>query len=103
MGGFLVSGCTLISGDSGGPLFDLDGKVVGIHSSISESLSFNRDAPVNAAKADWDKLLEGKRWGKLPGPEPEPARQRNTGKAVLGAVFDPRSAYGAVLKSVQPK
>jgi serine protease Do len=103
MGGFLVSDCTLISGDSGGPLFDLDGKVVGIHSSISESLSFNRDAPVNAAKADWDKLIEGKRWGKLPGPQPGPPGQRDTGKPVLGAVFDPRSKHGAVLKEVQPK
>jgi len=74
MGGFLVSDCTLISGDSGGPLFDLDGKVVGIHSSISESLSFNRDAPVNAAKAGWDKMLEGKRWGKLPLERPGRAR-----------------------------
>lgn len=103
MGGFLVSDCTLISGDSGGPMFDLDGKVVGIHSSISESLSFNRDAPVNAAKADWDKLLEGKRWGKLPGPEPAQPGQRNTGKPVLGAVFAPQSASGAVLQAVQPK
>ncbi len=67
MGGFLVSDCTLVGGDSGGPLFDLEGKVVGIHSSISESLSFNRDAPVSAAKAGWEKMLEGKSWGKLPG------------------------------------
>ena len=70
MGGFLVSDCTLIGGDSGGPLFDLEGKVVGIHSSISESLSFNRDAPVNAAKASWDKMLEGKSWGSIPGDRP---------------------------------
>ena len=103
MGGFLVSDATLIGGDSGGPLFDLDGKVVGIHSSISESLSFNRDAPVNAAKNDWEKLIEGKRWGKPPGPEPGQRGQRNTGKAVLGAVFDPQGAEGAVLKEVQPK
>ena len=103
MGGFLVSDCTLIGGDSGGPLFDLDGKVVGIHSSISESLSFNRDAPVNAAKTDWEKLIEGKRWGKPPGPEPGQRGPRNTGRAVLGAVFDPQGADGAVLKEVQPK
>ena len=105
-GGFLVSDCTLISGDSGGPLFDLDGKVVGIHSSISESLSFNRDAPVNAAKASWDKLLEGKRWGNLPnqGPGPRGDRgQRDTNKAVLGAVLDPQHTDGALLKEVQPK
>ena len=30
------SDCTLVGGDSGGPLFDLDGKLVGIHSRIGE-------------------------------------------------------------------
>lgn len=103
MDGFLVSDCTLISGDSGGPLFDLDGKVVGIHSSISESLSFNRDAPVNAAKAAWDRMLEGKRWGKLPGARPGRPEQTNDTKAVLGAVFDAAEDDLPVLKEVQPK
>jgi len=98
MGGFLVSDCTLIGGDSGGPLFDLEGNVVGIHSSISESLSFNRDAPVNAAKSSWDKMLEGKTWGK---PPIQPGR-RTTGAAALGAVFDPTSS-DALLKEVQEK
>jgi serine protease Do len=99
MGGFLVSDCTLVGGDSGGPLFDLDGKVVGIHSSISESLSFNRDAPVNAAKVSWDKMLEGKSWGKVPG---DRTGRRSVGKAVLGAVFETASS-APVLKEVQPR
>ena len=102
MGGFLVSDCTLVGGDSGGPLFDLEGKVVGIHSSISESLSFNRDAPVNAARVSWEKMLEGKSWGNVPGEPPERRGQRNNTKAVLGAVFD-ASGSGAVLSEVQPK
>ena len=102
MGGFLVSDCTLVGGDSGGPLFDLEGKVVGIHSSISESLSFNRDAPVNAAKVSWEKMLEGKSWGKVPGERPGQRGKRGATKAVLGAVFD-TSTGTAVLKEVQPK
>jgi len=96
-GGFLVSDCTLVGGDSGGPLFDLDGKIVGIHSSISIDLSFNRDAPVNAAKKDWDKLLAGKRWGRLTG---ESAGDPN--RAVLGAVLDPESQDGVALVEVRP-
>ena len=102
MGGFLVSDCTLVGGDSGGPLFDLDGKVVGIHSSISESLSFNRDAPTSAAKADWDKLLEGKRWGTLGGPVAE-MFGKNRNRAVLGGVLDTESKDGVAVKEVQPK
>ena len=97
-GGFLVSDFTLIGGDSGGPLFDLEGKVVGIHSSISESLSYNRDAPVNAAKVSWEKMLEGKTWGK---PPTRPGEGR-TGAAVLGAVFD-AAAGSALVKEVQSR
>ena len=96
--GFLVSDCTLVGGDSGGPLFDLDGKVVGVHSSISESLTYNRHAPVNAAKADWQKLLDNQRWGRLSG-----ASSGDPRRAVLGAVLDPESKEGVGLKEVQPK
>jgi serine protease Do len=102
-GGFLVSDCTLIGGDSGGPLFDLEGKVVGIHSSISESLSYNRDAPVNAAKVSWEKMLKGERWGKVPGERRSPFGPKNTGKAVLGAVFETSGTGATALKEVLPK
>ncbi len=98
LGGFLVSDCTLVGGDSGGPMFDLDGRIVGIHSSISESLSFNRDAPVSAAKQDWGKLLAGERWGSLSG-EPRGDRKR----AVIGAVLDTTTKDGVTLKAVEPK
>lgn len=102
-GGFLVSDCTLVGGDSGGPLFDLEGKVVGIHSSISMDLSFNRDAPVNAAKADWDKLLAGERWGSLRGDADEDEQgPGNPRRAVLGAVLNSSSDDGVILMEVRP-
>ncbi|MCE9611828.1 MAG: S1C family serine protease [Chthoniobacter sp.] len=102
MGGFLVSDCTLTGGDSGGPLFDLEGKVVGIHSSIAETLTFNRDAPTSAIKAHWDQLLEGKRWGKPGGARAE-LKGRIRPRAVLGGVFDAESKEGVSVKEVQPK
>ena len=99
LGGFLVSDAALINGDSGGPLFDLDGKVVGVHSSISESLSFNRCAPVNAAKDDWSRLLAGERWGRLGGMgDPKDAT-----KAVLGGILDKTSTAGVALTKVYAK
>ena len=99
-GGFLMSDCTLVGGDSGGPLFDIDGRIVGVHSSISESLTFNRHAPVNAAKTDWQRLLlASERWGTLPGTAaPRAERQR----AVLGAVLDLTTKDGVALKEVPP-
>ncbi len=47
-------------GDSGGGLFDLDGKLVGIRSQIQESLSDNFDVPVNTYRQYWDSLNAGK-------------------------------------------
>lgn len=62
---FLISECTLIGGDSGGPLFDLEGKLVGIHSSIGPALKLNNHVPVNVFKEGWDRLLLGEQWGQM--------------------------------------
>lgn len=62
---FLISECTLIGGDSGGPLFDLDGKLIGIHSSIGALSRINNHVPVSVFKSDWQKLLSGQQWGML--------------------------------------
>lgn len=64
-GNFLTTDCTLIGGDSGGPLFDLDGKVVAINSSIGNSLRNNNHAGVDGFKDDWNRLMAGEVWGEL--------------------------------------
>lgn len=64
-GNFLTTDCTLIGGDSGGPLFDLDGKIVGIHSNIGEALINNNHAGIDGFREDWDRLLAGEGWGLL--------------------------------------
>ncbi|MCE9562999.1 MAG: S1C family serine protease [Planctomycetes bacterium] len=76
-GGFIVSNCTLVGGDSGGPLYDLDGKVIGIHSRIGLSLATNVHVPSDKFVVDWDKLIAGEVIGRAPKP---PA-------AVVGVVF----------------
>lgn len=73
----LRSNCTLVGGDSGGPLFDLNGNVVGIHSRISFSLSDNIHVPADSFKAEWDQLVKGEQVGR-------PVRTA----AVLGISFD---------------
>lgn len=63
---------TLVGGDSGGPLFDLQGRVVGIHSRISlESAVENMHITVDSFIRDWDRLSNGDVWGRLGGGEPE--------------------------------
>lgn len=55
--------CALVGGDSGGPLFDLDGKVIGIHSRIGSGLTFNIHVPVDTYRTTWDRLVKGEVWG----------------------------------------
>lgn len=61
----LVTDAVLIGGDSGGPLFNLKGEVIGIHSSIGDSVSENRHIPIDLFIADWQRLEEGQKWGTL--------------------------------------
>jgi len=62
-GRMIRTSCALVGGDSGGPLFDLDGKVVGIHSRIGESLSFNIHVPSDTYRSTWDRLVKSEVWG----------------------------------------
>ncbi len=64
-GNFLTTDCTLIGGDSGGPLFDLEGQLIGIHSSIGQSLSNNNHAGIDGFREDWERIQAGETWGAL--------------------------------------
>jgi serine protease Do len=68
----ITTDCTLVGGDSGGPLFDIQGRVIGINSRIGENYSTNMHVPVNAFHdgGAWDRMLKGDAWGHLPGQRP---------------------------------
>jgi len=81
---------TLVGGDSGGPLFDMDGKVIAIHSRISAPTSNNFHVPVESYRKTWDRLAAGEDWtdrqfniGSFAGfnAEPNPKGARVTGVA----------------------
>lgn len=59
----IQSDCTLVGGDSGGPLFDVDGRVIGINSRIGRPTSWNFHVPVSAYTQDWDRLVRSEEWG----------------------------------------
>ncbi len=78
---FHKSDCTVSGGDSGGPLFSLEGKLIGIHSNIGERLDENRHVPIGTFKDTWDKLEKGEDWGRLGKLMPELERfERNAPK-----------------------
>jgi serine protease Do len=49
--------CELVGGDSGGPLFDASGKVIGINSRIGEETDKNFHVPISAYTESWDRLV----------------------------------------------
>lgn len=57
----IITDTPIISGDSGGPLFDLNGRVVGIHSMITEGQRrmTSIHVPVNLAKAELAQMERG--------------------------------------------
>lgn len=67
-GGFsdpIRSTATVISGDSGGPLFDMAGDVIGIHSNISGGWANNHHVPLPSFIADWDILMASENVGEM--------------------------------------
>jgi serine protease Do len=66
----ITTDCTLVGGDSGGPLFDFEGKVIGINSRISGPISSNMHVPVNTFKETWDRMVKGDAWGHVLGNDP---------------------------------
>ena len=92
--GALFTSCPLIGGDSGGPLFDLEGRVIGIHSSIHGSVEMNRHVAIDTLRFDWEKLAKDQTWGKVS------FNSSNDSRPITGALFDRESRDGVVVKQV---
>ena len=60
---FIVSDCPLVGGDSGGPLFDMHGKVIGINSRIGDNIHSNVHVPVDTYQETWARLSNAEVWG----------------------------------------
>jgi S1-C subfamily serine protease len=68
--GAIVTDCALIGGDSGGPLFDMSGKLIAVHSRIGNDVAQNLHVPVDHYDESWDRLASRDAWGALPGFRP---------------------------------
>jgi len=58
---YVRTNCPIVGGDSGGPLFDLNGNVVGIHDKIGDTLAVehNIHLPIESYQLQWDRLVKG--------------------------------------------
>ncbi len=91
----LQSDCSLIGGDSGGPLFDLEGNLVGIHSRVGAKLPENMHVPTSEFLGKWDQLKGAEFLGTGPF-----AEKPEIGSAFLGVLVEARSAGGVVVEKV---
>jgi serine protease Do len=88
----VVTDCTIMPGDSGGPLLDLEGKVIGIHSRIGGALTANIHVPISAYQEGWERLANGEVWG----------RGVDAGGPYLGVIGDPEARAEAKLAQINP-
>jgi serine protease Do len=64
--GFVQSSCVMEPGDSGGPLFDLLGRVIGIHSGIEVPEDVNYEVPIDTYRKYWNALSKPENYTALP-------------------------------------
>lgn len=68
--GSIVTDCALIGGDSGGPLFDIGGRLIAIHSRIGNDVDENLHVPIDEYGKAWSRMQKGESWGYLEGFRP---------------------------------
>ena len=92
------SDCMLIGGDSGGPLFDLTGKLVGIHSRVGQQMQVNMHVPITEFITNWDAMLKADFIGEGPF-----AQLPEKGNGFLGLATEARPTGGLRVTKVGNK
>ena len=89
------SDCMVIGGDSGGPLFNLAGNLIAIHSRVGAQMQVNMHVPTAVFMDYWDKMLAAEFIGEGPYAE-RPVK----GNGFLGLATDARPKGGLSVTKV---
>ena len=90
------SDTVLIGGDSGGPLFDIEGNLIAIHSRVGASKEQSLHVPLQEFQREWDNLSQGQFLGTGPF-----AQQPEKGTGALGLDLTATSE-GLLVEKVAP-
>ncbi len=89
----LVTDCALRSGDSGGPTFDLSGRLIGIHSQTGNCVTDNWDISVACMRRDWRNLSQGQSRDAI-------ALSKSLHRRALGVALSPKDNLHAQIETV---
>jgi len=92
-GTFIRTSAVIDHGDSGGPLFDLRGKVIGIHSRIQFRPESNYHVSVDKYRDNWERLIAGKSWS---------GRRPSFGRGPILGIRVRRASGGCRVEEVYP-
>jgi serine protease Do len=104
---YVQTDCPLIMGDSGGPVFDLNGNVVAINSRIGVRQTTNVHVPIDTYVDTWERLARGDEWGggvltrlgAIPSAPPSPAQAKAKAALSLTPSDEPN---GIMVMGVRP-
>jgi serine protease Do len=94
----IQSDCMLIGGDSGGPLFNMAGQLIGIHSRVGASREESMHVPIREFRSHWDELKTGVFIG-----EGGFASKSKPGSGFLGIVTEDASEGGLKVTEIWEK
>ena len=90
------SDCALIGGDSGGPLFNMKGELIGINSRVGKTVEESLHVPLPVFEQNWERLKSGEFIGEGPF-----AEKPSKGSGVLGVqLAEGDGASGALVDQV---